>query len=202
MENKSAQTFSSGSSTTLDIFLKTTASDSLFNFSYGLSITGATGGSGVLQFSNPQVLDEHSNTSYVYFPNTPLNPPWSFNQTRTSTTTLTGSDQAGGNGTGAFTFYPLDNSKTYLLARINLEHIGPLTTSPSTFTVSMTSFTGNEDSTGTPIGAVSLSGVSTTLTFQNPVSAVPEPSSLLAVGGILSIAGVVRRRLQKRRSTK
>lgn len=181
----------------VDVLLKGDPGDTLGRYGYEFEITGATAQSGDLQFAATQSDSEQTETlphPYVFLGDTD---PTYFYSARggggLDPATLVGSDLlATGNDVS------IDG--TFLLARLELQHLGTMATGSHNFTVSLklpssfTEFDRDWDS-GTANSYDALTEVLAspgTVTVLNN-AAVPEPTSLMIFGmGTLGI-GLCRR---------
>jgi hypothetical protein len=186
-----------GGTGTVDVFVTGAIGDTLGRFGYEFNITGATAQSGELRFVASQSKSEQSVVSpspYVFLGDTD---PGNLLTVR-------------GNGgldplslVGADVLNSLDSvsaNGTFLLARLELEHLGP-SVGINNFTISLnlgsafTEFDSDFDiGTANSYSAGELSATSGIVT----VSAVPEPSSLalIVIGGVCTAIRVRRRARQ------
>ena len=180
-------TMSAGTISFVDVWLTGDPGDTLEEFGYRFSITGATPQSGDLQFSVVQSNSEVSEAGippYVF-----LNDSGGFNADRV------GGDPVllgGGDILGAGQDLSVDG--TFLLARLELTHVGSLTNPSHQFTISLVPgssyFDTDADTPGVqPLAFTSLSG---TVTVNS--AAVPEPASFVVLGLAAAVGGYVRRR--------
>ncbi|MFO1004003.1 MAG: PEP-CTERM sorting domain-containing protein [Planctomycetaceae bacterium] len=184
-------TMSAGSSSFVDVWLTGDPGDTLEAFGYQFAITGATPQSGDLQFSVVQSNSEVTESGpppYVF-----LGHSDGFNSSRTDPVSLAGGDvlEAGQQDS------PVGG--TFLLARLELEHVGSMTDPTHQFTISLVDansvFDKDADNPGVSLlGFTSFSGTVTVTS-----AAVPEPSTALALG-IMTAAGGWVRRIKRRKS--
>ena len=191
----------------VDVFIEGVSGDTLGRFGYEFQISGAGPQSGDLQFrasydkNNPinplnQTNSEQNDPTYVFYNDT--DPVDNFTAKRGSLGTdplsLVGGDQLASldsvNITGPF-----------LLARLELQHIGPASPGSYAFTISLnesspiTEFDRDYDPlTDTNYTSGQISATSGIITVN--AAAVPEPSSMaiLAVGGLAAVLRYRRRK--------
>ena len=185
-------TMTAGSSSFVDVWLTGDPGDTLEAFGYQFAITGATPQSGDLQFSVVQSNSEVTESGpppYVF-----LDHSEGFNSSRTDPVSLAGGDvlEVGQQDSPV--------SGTFLLARLELEHVGSMTDPSHQFTISLVDansvFDKDADNPGVSLlGFTSFSGTVTVTS-----AAVPEPSTALALG-LLTAAGGWVRRFKRRKST-
>ena len=194
----------------VDVFIEGDTGDTLGRFGYEFQISGAGPQSGDLQFrtsydktnpANPlnQTNSEQNDPTYVFYNDT--DPVDNFTAKRgalgTDPLSLVGGDQL-----ASLDF--VDITGPFLLARLELQHIGPVSPGSYAFTISLnlsspvTEFDQDYDpltATSYTSGQISVAPGSGIITVN--AAAVPEPSSmaLLAVGGLVA---VVRHRRRKR----
>lgn len=182
-------TMSAGTSSFVDVWLTGDPGDTLEEFGYEFSITGATPQSGDLQFSAVQSNSEVTETGpppYVF-----LGDSGSFNATQITPVLLSGGDAL---ALGS----DLSVDGTFLLARLELTHVGSLINPSHQFTISLVPGAGSYLDTDTdtagvqPLAFTSLSGTVTVTS-----AAVPEPSSFALLGVAATVGGYAQRRRKK-----
>ena len=178
----------------VDVFIEGDPGDTLGQFGYQFDITGANASSGDLQFQAVQSLSEQGIDTpfpYVFFD---FPDPAAINSQPLGNTTLTGGDVVG----------PPDDfvsiNGKFLLARLELQHVGPFSPGSYNFTIELntdplnTFFDKDRSSDYYTSGQVSSSPGSGIITVN--AAAVPEPSSMaiLAVGGLAAVLRYRRRK--------
>lgn len=193
-------TLTSGGTGFVDVMITGGLSDRLGRFGYEFLIGGAIAANGDLQFAAMQLSTEQNSPKYVFFNNTD---PDSFTAVRGSggadPLALVGGDIVG----PAPPMVPLDDVPihgTFLLARLELQHVGPFLGPSHDFTIVLnktsllTEFDKDFDS-GTMNNYDKMTQVTALAgTITVNAAAVPEPTStvfllLVCIGGI-----AVRRR--------
>jgi hypothetical protein len=192
-------TLSQGGTGWIDVYLSGAPLDTLGRFSYEFNITGAIPQAGDLQFSASQVKteqDESGPPPYFFYGDT--DPGSLSSALGGDAVTLLGDD----------TLATLDSVSVdgqFLLARLELEHIGLMSVGSHDFTVSLnvlspfTEFDRDYDFlTDNSYLSTEFSAISGTVTVQS-AAAVPEPSSILvwSIGALYAVVVRTRRWAKK-----
>ncbi|MEZ6092530.1 MAG: PEP-CTERM sorting domain-containing protein [Pirellulaceae bacterium] len=187
----------------VDVYLTGEVGDTLGAFGYEFNIAGATAQSGDLQFRVVQ-LDSEQNESgpppYVFLGDTD---PGSFNSVQGGNAVTL----VGGDALASLDSVPVNGE--FLLARLELQHVGPLVGTSHDFTVSLNAaspftFFDRDFDPGTNDPGVtddygSFTALSGTVTVSS--AAVPEPSSL-AMLSLIAIGGSLARKMRQKCSRK
>lgn len=193
-----------GGTGSVDVFISGDPGDTLGSFGYEFNITGAVPANGDLQFKpsyfNGSPLDPLTQTNseqglgnYVFAGDThPDNFSANLGSGGTDPLTLVGGDALlAGNDVSI--------NGTFLLARLELQHVGPFLGPSQQFTISLnTASTSTELDRDFDAGTLNsytgaeISATSGTITV-NSAAAVPEPSSV-ALFAIGTIAAVLRKK--------
>jgi hypothetical protein len=157
----------------IDVVIRSTSSDRVSLAGYEFTIANVGLPVGSLEFSDPQIFTEQVDSSYLF---SAFQPTGNFTAIPTDPLTLSGGDYVNDPATESSTV----TTSNQLLIRLDVQHVLPINTDPasaigSMFLISLTS--GNSiffDDANNPINFTSIAGTAT-------ITAVPEPSSFLAV---------------------
>ena len=193
-------TITAGTSSFVDVWLTGDLGDELGRFGYGFSISGATRPSGDLQFAVVQSNSEQTigasppdNQGYLFFGDTD---PGNWNSTRFDAVTL-----RGGDALNSLDFVSIEG--TFLLARLELLHTGPMSVASHAFTINLnplsafTEFDMDFDAgTNSNFSAGQITPLPGTITVNS--AALPEPFTF-ALLGLIVTRGALRSRWKNRK---
>jgi hypothetical protein len=186
-------TMNAGQTGFIDVYLTGAFGDTLGRYAYEFNITGASAAAGSLEFQAMQSNSEQNigdmfPTHLGYVLQGDVDPEY-FLSMRTDAVTLVGEDTL-------LSFNDVDIDGKFLLARLELEHVGAISGGPYDFTISINQANSEFDMDfdfETDNSYPSFDAFSGTVTV-NSSTAVPEPSSLALLGCVGAAAWLKRRR--------